>query len=58
MITRSKSRRTKHIHNNTNKLNDKMNTETATTHNSEGEFDINNQLGDPNTCLLYTSRCV
>ena len=60
MITRSRSRLTKHIHNNANNLNNKMNTETATTenYNSEVEFDINNQLGDTNTCLLYTSRCV
>ena len=49
MITRSKSRQTKYIQNNTNKINDNMNTETETTQNSEGEFDINNQLGDQHT---------
>ena len=56
MITRSRSRLAKHIHNNTNSLNNKMNTETVTTvnSNSEVEFDINNQLGDINTLNQIT----
>ena len=53
MITRSRSRQNKHIHHNTNKLNN-MNTETATIHNSEMGFDVNNQLGDPKTLAQIT----
>ena len=31
-----------------------MNTETATIHNSEMEFDVNNQLGEPKTLAQIT----
>ena len=54
MITRRKSRQTKYIQNNTNKINNKMNTETGNTQSYEGEFDINNQLGDQHTLAQLT----
>ena len=45
MITRSKSRKNKNTQNNTQEVDNNMNTVT-TSHDNQMEFDINNQLGD------------
>ena len=48
MITRSRSRRNKDIQNNIHNLYSNMSTNTSTQSNAM-EFEINNQLGDPDT---------